>query len=339
MDILYYKDPHLNFGDDLNEVLWDRLFSTQAFDVEDVTLVGIGSILSEERVGHLPHSGRRVIVLGSGTSYDAPPKAIEDCRVLAVRGPLTAQVIGMPGTAVTDAAILLAAVPGLLPAHGTRSDVAFMPHHRSIRHTPWREITEEAGMRFISPQEPVDEVLAAMAGARLIVTEAMHGAIVADTMRIPWVPIVTTPTIDEFKWRDWTLSMDLPYQPVPVAVGDGRDVMANLRKRRILEQGGISGHRMVETAQSKADLEAYLARRFDPQMKKALLNIYPGRIGRSLDRLSRFMNPVHRQRAAQSLKAAAATAPFLSSELIFSQRLEEMSEAVQVAERFILSGQ
>lgn len=37
----------------------------------------------------------------------------------------------------------------------------------------------------------------------------MHGAIVADTYRIPWIPIKLYPYINEFKWNDWALSLNI----------------------------------------------------------------------------------------------------------------------------------
>ena len=42
----------------------------------------------------------------------------------------------------------------------------------------------------------------------------MHGAIIADTLRIPWIPISTRPSINTFKWLDWCESMELEYSCV-----------------------------------------------------------------------------------------------------------------------------
>ena len=94
-------------------------------------------------------------------------------------------MIGMPDKAVTDGAILLADTTDFYQQAIPPTDVVFMPHHRSVRQTPWKQICQEAGMVYVSPQQPVEVILAAFAKARLVITEAMHGAIVADTMRIP----------------------------------------------------------------------------------------------------------------------------------------------------------
>ena len=123
-----------------------------------------------------------------------------------------------------------------------------MPHHRSIRLSPWAEIAKEAGLTFVSPQQPVADVLAAFGRAKLVVTEAMHGAIVADTLRIPWIPVVVSPMIDEFKWRDWALSMDVPYAPVQVAAGAARDRRRYAKARRLLDDAGLAGHQVLAGA-------------------------------------------------------------------------------------------
>ena len=37
--------------------------------------------------------------------------------------------------------------------------------------------------------------------------------IVADALRVPWIPLVTSPRILSFKWQDWCQSIELTYQP------------------------------------------------------------------------------------------------------------------------------
>ena len=41
----------------------------------------------------------------------------------------------------------------------------------------------------------------------------MHGAIAADALRVPWIPVITNAGIPAFKWSDWCQSMELAYKP------------------------------------------------------------------------------------------------------------------------------
>jgi succinoglycan biosynthesis protein ExoV len=56
-------------------------------------------------------------------------------------------------------------------------------------------------------------VLESLRRTGVLLTEAMHGAIVADALRIPWIAVRTRSAIKTFKWEDWCRSMDLEYQP------------------------------------------------------------------------------------------------------------------------------
>jgi succinoglycan biosynthesis protein ExoV len=56
----------------------------------------------------------------------------------------------------------------------------------------------------------VETVLRELQETELLLTEAMHGAIVADALRVPWAPVRLYPRFTLFKWQDWTQSMDLP---------------------------------------------------------------------------------------------------------------------------------
>lgn len=337
MEVFYYRDPKLNFGDDLNAVLWPRILPKEAFEADDFEVVGIGSILTQEYAGSLASSGKRVIVLGSGTSYDQPPIDIAKWDVLAVRGPWTASMIGMPEKAVTDGAILLADTTDLWQRAERATDVVFMPHHRSIRQTPWEQISRDAGMVYVSPQQPVETILAAFARAKLIVTEAMHGAIVADTMRIPWVPVVVAPTVDEFKWRDWGQSVEVPFEPSIIPAGHAADRLRYIRMARVLANAGVVGHQVLINAADRHTLQSYFDRRFAPRLKAELLRTGAGRIDRVLAPIRGLQDKKYASETVAALALAARREPYLSNDRIFNQRLDQMRTAVKTATR-ILTG-
>lgn len=331
MELCYYRDPHHNFGDDLNAVVWPQLLSERLRAHPDIVLVGIGSILNETMVGKHTGRGKKVIVIGSGTSYGVPPQHLDELEVLAVRGPYTAAVIGRPRAAVTDSAILLAQVDAQRDSKLRKDQVLFMPHHRTIAATRWAEIARACGLTYVSPQQPVERILEQFAHARLVVTEAMHGAIVADTLRIPWIPVAISPAIEEFKWRDWCLSMNLPFAPQRLPAGSYRDLGRFAHMERLLRQARIHGFDNIPQDASPQALRAYLARRFGGPLHDLSWR-RPAVAVRALNRMLSVADAIPRQAAVRALTQATRSEPLLSKDSVFRGRLQQMLDAVGRAE-------
>ncbi len=212
--LLHYYNALPNFGDRLNPWLWPQLLPG-CFDADKSTVfLGIGTILQDT----LPDA-ERYIVLGSGTGYGRPPPLDERWRFYAVRGPLTAELLSLPNEiAVTDSAYLLHQVALPNPASGP--SIGFMPHWRSLRRIPWRAICEWSGLRFINPMWSVERTLAELRGCDVVVAEAMHGAITADLLRIPWFPVRLGSHFLDFKWRDWLASIEVDCNALPLTPMD-----------------------------------------------------------------------------------------------------------------------
>jgi len=197
--LFWYDRPDGNLGDDLNPWLWPRLLPG-LIDGEGAWLVGIGTLLNER----LPPEGE-LVILGAGAGLGERPVVDARWRVFGVRGPLTAQALGLPPElAVGDPAIL--AADFVAPARERRG-VGFMPHYISMPDWDWRRTAEGMGLVFVDPQAPVDETLAQIAGLESLISEAMHGVIVADALRTPWVGLGIDPDFYDWKWRDWGLSV------------------------------------------------------------------------------------------------------------------------------------
>jgi succinoglycan biosynthesis protein ExoV len=58
-------------------------------------------------------------------------------------------------------------------------------------------------------------VLSEISHTKLLLAEALHGAIAADALRVPWIPVHDARNEDTllFKWQDWCLSVALDHQP------------------------------------------------------------------------------------------------------------------------------
>lgn len=226
MQIYYYqrRDRRANFGDELNRWLWQRLIPDVVSQVDQGVLVGLGTLLNDllpQRVA----DADPVFIFSTGVGYEKSLTSIPaHWHLYCVRGPWSARSLGLPADlAITDGGILLRR---LVPTDTseTHQSAAFMPHvhHATFAGETWEAICQTAGIRYIDPRWPVEQVLAAIQSSGLLLAEAMHGAITADALGVPWIPIVTSSRILAFKWQDWCASIRCPYRPayLPPLVDD-----------------------------------------------------------------------------------------------------------------------
>jgi succinoglycan biosynthesis protein ExoV len=213
----HWESHHGNFGDDLNLWLWDYLLPGLRDVHSDVLLVGVGTVLNPV----LLPTGIRKLVVGSGYGYGAPPDISDrdEWDVRCVRGPLTAAKLGLPETmGIVDPAVMVADMPEFrnLPKRYRKT---FIPHWESAEFGIWKEACEPAGLTYLDPRGEAKSVIASIAQSELIVAESMHGAILADAFRVPWIAVSTSRSINNFKWTDWASSVGTTYNPryVPVS--------------------------------------------------------------------------------------------------------------------------
>lgn len=208
MKLYYYKAEKGNFGDDLNPWLWNRLIPGVLNNDESELFVGIGTILNNR----IPAPPRK-IVFGSGLGYgSAPPNIDNKWKFYCVRGPLTARSLSLPDRyAITDPAALIAT---LKFGSAEKIGPALIPHHVSASHANWADICKNLGVRYIDPRSSVDHVIHEISRSTYVITEAMHGAIFADSLRIPWCPVIFYDHILKSKWLDWSLSLSIKHEHI-----------------------------------------------------------------------------------------------------------------------------
>lgn len=332
LEIFYYRQ-NANFGDHLNSWLWPALVPGITTVDSRFTLCAIGTLLSD-----LMPRGRRWLVMGSGTGYSPPPDLTRsEWHFAAVRGPLTARAMGLPAqTAVTDAAILLAALPdgrgSPLPAE-RRSGVVFMPHWKQLRFGRWREACEAADVEFIDPLQDSRDTLARIRGARLVLADAMHAAICADSVRVPWVPLCISHENHSFKWIDWTASLELAYAPhvMPASTWLEKCQSAlavfagtNYRLDDLSEQGALAFH--AQTLQRRSSVGMAVRRRF---ATGALLLLAAALRLPGLGAWRRRRDRQQFEAAVQALRQAAAAPGCLSAQPVFEARLRTMQQRLE----------
>jgi succinoglycan biosynthesis protein ExoV len=286
LHLYVWRGATRNFGDELNDMLWPHLLPglVDAGPVDDdrsvdddrlddagsVLFLGIGSVLDARHP-----ADRRKVVAGAGFGgYQRPASLDGSWEIYWVRGPRTARQLGLPvAFGLGDPASLL---PLALPVarHDTGA-IGFMPHFESLTRGAWPEAAAAAGVMLIDPRGAPEAILDQIAGCRVLLSEAMHGVIVADALRVPWVALTPVAPIHRAKWLDWAESLDvtIQFQALPAA-SLGEWIEAAYAPRRRAFRAGLA-------------CAVALANRFDQQ-------------SRCLDR------------AAASLRLAAAGMPQLS---------------------------
>ncbi len=243
---LYYQrfpDGTSNLGDDLNAWLWQKLIPDQLDDDERTAFVGIGTLLNDQLAVNTPNA-KRWVIFSTGVGYfDAPPTIRPADRVYCVRGPLSAKALGLdPSVAVTDGAALIRKL--FRPTDKKAYKFSYMPHIQEIAEEGWASICDELGFQYIDPRWPIDDILKRITQTEILLTEAMHGAIVADALRVPWVPVVTAPHILSFKWEDWCATVGVKFEPIRVApminMRKSSDPLALLRRLRYYARRAVS---------------------------------------------------------------------------------------------------
>jgi len=209
MKIEYYHD-NPNFGDALNPWLWPRIMPGFFDDDGQTVFLGIGSIIGRTR---FPHTVRKILF---GAAYvpeyhHLPNVKGPDWDIYFVRGPRTARLLGLPPElAVGDPAILVRTLIDQPPRPQT---VSFLPHWQSAATGNWERACRRAAIQYLDPRAPVERLLSGILRSRLVIAESMHGAIVADALRVPWVAVKPLNKVHRAKWQDWAAPLGLTLRP------------------------------------------------------------------------------------------------------------------------------
>lgn len=209
------RKNQINFGDNLNEWLWPKLIECDFKSESPSTFLGIGTILTPKRIKKVDQSDR-VIVFSSGVWSENSISLSEHWHVYGVRGPRTARALGLPEEFILgDGAYLIRNF--FEQSNGSGKEIGFVPHHASELYINWERICLEAGLKYISPKQTTEAFIEDLYQCSAVITEAMHGAIAADALRIPWKAVKFAPNFSEFKWFDWAeaLNIDLNIHQLP----------------------------------------------------------------------------------------------------------------------------
>jgi succinoglycan biosynthesis protein ExoV len=266
------------------------------FDLDPaIRFLGIGSVLDRR------HASQAIkLVAGSGYGgYERKPNLDENWIIHWVRGPRTAALLGLPRRlALGDPAVLVPQALGLPSASGP--DIGFMPHFESAARGAWRQAADAAGLRLIDPRDPPDTILRAIGRCKLLLSEALHGVIVADALRVPWIAMRPLARVNRTKWWDWADAMDLRprFRVLPASTASEWAATSVL---------GLFHAPRARMGQHRNRLD---------------------RMGQHTDRLEKLLSERLTAQASQALCRAAKAAPQLSADAVLDRCRSRMLEAV-----------
>ena len=238
MQLFYFKDVLGNFGDDLNPWVWSRLIPNAIDEDQDTIFIGIGTLINH-RIPITPFKH----VFGSGVGYGHLPKIDNKFEFHAVRGYESAKALGLsPDKVVTDSAIFVRALFDQ-SIYEKKWRFGFMPTGETEKNFDWRPVCNDLNVNYISCHLPVAQALKEISLCNVMICEAMHGAIVSDSLGIPWIPVRCNENISEFKWRDWLSSLAMIYRPNDIPqIFQGVNGVENSVKnsvKRIFKKSGV----------------------------------------------------------------------------------------------------
>jgi succinoglycan biosynthesis protein ExoV len=214
MILYHWQGAVRNFGDELNTVLWPRLLPGFFDSDPSVRFLGIGSVLDRR------HPGNAVkLVGGSGYGgYEPPPRLDSSWIIHWVRGPRSAALLGLPAAVGLGDPAMLLPIAGLSAVAGG-NELGFMPHFESLAFGAWPEVAAAAGVTLIDPRGDPLAIVAAIGRCRVLLSEAMHGVIVADALRVPWLAIEPLVAVHRAKWRDWAeaVGLEIAFRRLPAS--------------------------------------------------------------------------------------------------------------------------
>jgi succinoglycan biosynthesis protein ExoV len=253
--------------------------------------------------------------------------------VLATRGPLTERIIDRPGTAATDSAAFLSVLPQVVTMNPKPDLTLFMPHYHSTWGANWARAAEEAGMTFVDPQWPTARILELFSRAKLMVCEAMHGAIVADTLRIPWIPVGISREFLPLKWCDWAMSVDVPFRPTWLPASSYWEKVRFLKMKKEAEEKGLTLPDGSDFVTDPDELIADFRQRVGKEKpSEGAKYAAPSGARLILRDVSKYITWPLLGQAIKALKEASKGQPYLSPDAVFSSKVQKL---VQAKDQFV----
>jgi pyruvyltransferase len=207
---LRYFQKWPNWGDALNPYLLRSLFpnativeKTQVNGADEDHLLAIGSVIH--------WASARSIIWGTGAILPSVIIAAKPKAMLAVRGPLTRQVLELQGlhcpSVYGDPALLLPRFFVPTETSGGNRQVGIVAHYVDKDSVILKHL-EHKGAKLIDVFAGIEQYVREICSCKCVLSSSLHGLICADAYGIPsrWIRLSDKIIGDGFKFRDYYLS-------------------------------------------------------------------------------------------------------------------------------------
>lgn len=226
---VYWWRGEKNFGDLLTPaILRNYGLRPRCCHVNDAGLIVIGSVIQE-----LPadYSG---VILGSGLIQEPDTEVrLNSATILAVRGALTRDALGMPSsTPLGDPGLLCPLV--LSKRRKKRYKLGVVPHFRDKRNAAIAKLVALHGtmIKVIDVQASPEKVLSQIDQCDHVLSSSLHGIICSHALGVPagWIHLSDRLVGGDYKFRDYGTSVGVSIKPQQIS---GRETVDALLKMTV----------------------------------------------------------------------------------------------------------
>lgn len=255
---LYYLGKGGNFGDLVNEAIFQELFHQEIQRTRFYTAdyFGIGSILSkvlyDQRIGTSKFSSnikrkfysvtlkdKPITILGSGFIEDVRKtfRALEtfrELKVVALRGRKTKEILeeiigsGLHSVALGDPGLLASELIKGEEVH-KKYNLGVIPHIVDQDSDFVRRLSKRNDIRILNIRSEPRAFLKEVAACKAIASSTLHGLIASDSLNIPnlWVKMSDKIYGEDFKYHDYYSTFGVELKPVDVRIANLNGITQN----------------------------------------------------------------------------------------------------------------
>lgn len=292
MKLKYHNDWRGNFGDDLNIPFYESLVPEYKVKLPDYSLYGIGTLLNNVH-GEI----NKACIVGAGYGYgESLEFDSKTTKIFGVRGPVTAEKLCVSNDLVIgDPAIFYENCPAFRRGKSSSKRYVVAMHHLACELWDFDNVDSEK-FKFLDPGvTTIEDYIEEIRTAEFVFAESLHGAIIAATYNVPFIPISIFTSLEEKKWLDFLLSIEMNSfeyhkisQPEKPFI---RDLCIKLRKRNIFtcnKNGKKLSANYIRKIENEL-LNLYNKNKFYESNHNVIASLQ-SRIGNAIDDFSVFLN-------------------------------------------------